>query len=63
MHYEESGVEFSFQDPLPLQDFFHVIDEHFSLRKSLVELNDILNDHAHQFRVIEKRLLVRYEEK
>ncbi|KAF0691828.1 Aste57867_17017 [Aphanomyces stellatus] len=58
-------LQIQYQEPLPLADFFAAIDEHFlaSLRKEQVELGAELNDRAHQYRVIQKRLLVRYKDR
>ncbi|DAZ95326.1 TPA: hypothetical protein N0F65_002433 [Lagenidium giganteum] len=56
-------LEVFYQEPLPLADFFGTIDNHFNLRKEKLELSAELNDRAHQFRVIQKRLLVRYKDR
>ncbi|KAF1331690.1 Pthb1 protein, partial [Globisporangium splendens] len=58
-----SPLEVFYQEPLPLADFFGTIDTHFLLRKEKLELSAQLNDRAHQFRVIQKRLLVRYKDR
>ena len=93
---EEEGKEqepftISYQEPLPLADFFGCIDDHFSVstaaapavipffhvslvvgcfflaevqcRQVLGEVNDKLNDRAHQLRQIQKRLLVRFKDR
>lgn len=52
-----------YQEPLPLADFFGCIDEHFECRQNLLRAASELNDRAHQFRVIEKRLLVRFKDR
>ena len=51
----------SFQDALPLQDFFVVIDEHFTLRERLRALKNQLEQKTSQFRVIQKRMLTRFK--
>ncbi|KAF0747998.1 hypothetical protein AaE_007517, partial [Aphanomyces astaci] len=62
-------LHIQYQEPLPLADFFAAIDEHFAVhhhstyRKETAELHAELNDRAHQFRVIQKRLLVRYKDR
>ncbi|ETV66245.1 hypothetical protein, variant 1 [Aphanomyces astaci] len=56
-------LHIQYQEPLPLADFFAAIDEHFAYRKEMAELHAELNDRAHQFRVIQKRLLVRYKDR
>eukprot|EP00644_Phytophthora_capsici_P003285 jgi/Phyca11/561739/estExt2_Genewise1.C_PHYCAscaffold_70739 len=58
-----TALEIFYQEPLPLADFFGAIDAHFALRKEKLELAAQLNDRAHQFRVIQKRLLVRYKDR
>ncbi|GMH42672.1 hypothetical protein BSKO_10591 [Bryopsis sp. KO-2023] len=53
----------SFQDPIPLQDFFGLIDNHFGVRVHLTELRKDLDKRANQFRSIQKRLLVRSKDR
>jgi len=62
---DNSGEPFSiqYQEPLPLADFFACIDEHFQARNKLLEMNRQLEDRAHQFRIIQKRLLVRFKDR
>lgn len=60
---EGEGLEVFYQEPLPLADFFATIDMHFALRREKLELAAEMNDRAHQFRVIQKRLLVRYKDR
>jgi len=50
-------------EPLPLQEYFELIDEHLRCRIELAEANEQLDKRAHQFRVIEKRLLVRLKDR
>lgn len=52
-----------FKEQLPLHDYFLLIDKHFQLRQSMAAVRDRLERLAHQFRVIQKRLLVRYKDK
>lgn len=52
-----------YAEPLPLQEFFEVIDEHLRCRNALSGLHEQLSQRAHQFRVIEKRLLVRLKDR
>uniref|UniRef100_A0A7S2WDC7 PTHB1 N-terminal domain-containing protein n=1 Tax=Rhizochromulina marina TaxID=1034831 RepID=A0A7S2WDC7_9STRA len=59
----EDTFRVTYSDQLPFQDFFAVIDHHFDCRGGLLEANSLLNDRAHQYRVIEKRLLVRFKDK
>jgi Bardet-Biedl syndrome 9 protein len=61
-----AGVEpftISYEEPLPLADFFACIDAHFDARKQLAKANSDLNDRAQQFRLVQKRLLVRYKDR
>lgn len=51
----------SFQDSLPLQDFFVVIDQHFALRELLKNLKVQLEQKTGQFRIIQKRMLTRFK--
>lgn len=50
-------------DGLPLQEFYDLIDEHFERRLELQRLSENLNCAAHQYRVVEKRLLSRFKER
>lgn len=59
----DEPFQIAYQEPLPLADFFSCIDEHFACRKALADVNERLNDRAHQFRLIQKRLLVRFKER
>lgn len=51
------------EDALPLPLFFEEIDRHLGARKRLQGIYNDLNDLAHLYRVIEKRLLTRFKEK
>jgi Bardet-Biedl syndrome 9 protein len=53
----------SYQDSLPLHDYFSLMDDHFGLRKHLYDLADELRDRTRQFRIIQKRLLVRFRDR
>lgn len=53
----------SFQDSLPLHDYFGLVDDHFELRKHLVELRGELANRTQQYRVIQKRLLLRFKDR
>eukprot|EP01038_Epipyxis_sp_PR26KG_P016237 gene16237-22098_t len=50
-------------DPIPFDEYFGVITSHFQTRQKLVQLHSQLNDLALQFRLIQKRLLVRFKDK
>jgi len=59
----EGPFVISFKDLLPLHDYFLFIDRHFKERERMEELRVKLEKAAHQFRVIQKRLLVRFKDK
>ena len=50
-------------DPLPLEQYFNTITAHFQTRQRIALLSAQLNDAAHQYRMVEKRLLVRYKDR
>lgn len=50
-------------DAVPLDEYFHCIGIHFGLRRKINDSLSQLNDAAHQFRMIEKRLLVRFKDR
>lgn len=52
-----------YEDTLPLADLFNKIDTHFQARLKLEEMKDSLDRRAKQFRVVQKRLLVRYKDR
>jgi Bardet-Biedl syndrome 9 protein len=53
----------SYQDSLPLHDYFSLLDDHFGLRTHLQQLSVDLADRTRQFRIIQKRLLVRFRDR
>jgi len=50
-------------DLFPFADYFVAIQSHFSTRQELVGLFSQLNDSAHLFRLVQKKLLVRFKDK
>lgn len=50
-------------DSPPLEELYAAIDVHHTLRLRLQELLSSLNDTSHQFRVLQKRLLVRFKDR
>ena len=50
-------------DPLPLEQYLNTITAHFQTRQRIALLSAQLNDAAHQYRMVEKRLLVRYKDR
>ena len=57
----EGPLRMTFEDALPMEDFFEVVDHHFEIRLRMAELRKSLEDRAVQFRNIEKRLLMRFK--
>ena len=53
----------STEDTYPLNDYFAVIRAHFHTRRQLADQVSLLNDRAHQFRMVQKRLLVRFKDR
>uniref|UniRef100_UPI0037E8D519 protein PTHB1 n=1 Tax=Semicossyphus pulcher TaxID=241346 RepID=UPI0037E8D519 len=65
-HFHKLGVKDfkkSFSGPLPLQDYFLSVDQHFQLRVSAQQYQDLLSERAVQFRAIQRRLLTRFKDK
>lgn len=65
-HFAKIGVKDfrkSFTGPIPLQDYFLAIDQHFQLRVSAKQFQDLLSERAVQFRAIQRRLLTRFKDK
>lgn len=61
----KEGTQFKagFAGPLPLAEYGEVIDAHFEHRQNLDQVKALLDHRAHQFRVIQKRLLTRFKDK
>ncbi|XP_069586373.1 protein PTHB1 isoform X4 [Ranitomeya imitator] len=53
----------SFSGPIPLQDYFELIDQHFELRMNTEKYEKLLSERAVQFRAIQKLLLTRFKDK
>ncbi|WIA14131.1 hypothetical protein OEZ85_002674 [Tetradesmus obliquus] len=53
----------TFDESLPLQDVFELVDRHFALRAALAAANEALEQREVQFRSVQKRLLVRYKDR
>lgn len=58
-----SRQNLSFDEALPLQDFFSTIDKHFESRKNVQQCEQDLGKLTEQYTAIEKRLLVRFKDK
>jgi Bardet-Biedl syndrome 9 protein len=50
-------------EPFPYADYFSCIEAHFGTRQLLVGLYSQINDSAHLFRVVQKKLLARFKDK
>lgn len=59
----DGGRAVTCDDEYPLQEYFACIRAHFELRNRLAEQLSLLNDSAHQFRMVQKRLLVRFKDR
>ncbi|CAL8359058.1 unnamed protein product, partial [Arctogadus glacialis] len=65
-HFAQQGVKdlrHSFTGPLPLPEYFQTVDNHFQLRVSAHQYQDLLAERAVQFRAIQRRLLTRFKDK
>ncbi|ESL08707.1 hypothetical protein TRSC58_03587 [Trypanosoma rangeli SC58] len=58
-----SAVQFTVPDPLPLEEYYGVIDTHLAVRKELVEAQEALTRAAQMFRTVQKRLLLLFRER
>lgn len=56
-------LRFDIPEPLPLDEYFNVIDTHALMRTEQAQAQTKLAHAAHQFRAIQKRLLVRYRDR
>ena len=50
-------------DEYPLEEYFSSIRLHFELRSKLAEELSMLNNSAHQYRMVQRRLLVRFKDR
>lgn len=57
------ALEISVSENLPLNGLFAAVDDHHSARVKLANLTADLNDRAHQYRLVQKRLLSRFKDK
>ncbi|KAM4029209.1 protein PTHB1 isoform 3-T4 [Anomaloglossus baeobatrachus] len=53
----------SFCGPIPLQEYFELIDQHFEIRMNTEKYEKLLSERAVQFRAIQKLLLTRFKDK
>ncbi|XP_043544707.1 protein PTHB1 isoform X4 [Chiloscyllium plagiosum] len=52
-----------FPGPLPLQEYFQLIDRHFELRINAEKYKELLSERAVQYRAIQRRLLTHFKDK
>jgi len=60
---QEDELEIQFEDQLPLPEYFRLIDDHFDHRILISQMRKELDSRAHQFRVVQKRMLTRFKDK
>lgn len=56
------SVSIRYNEPLPLSDYYAAIDDHHTTRVALRVAESALNNASHQFRIIQKRLLIRFKD-
>eukprot|EP00051_Salpingoeca_urceolata_P016237 m.214801 g.214801 ORF g.214801 m.214801 type:complete len:803 (-) comp18624_c0_seq7:92-2500(-) len=56
-------LSITFGEPLPLQPYFHLVDEHLKCRHDLVRVRSLMDQRAQQLRALQKRLLLRFKDK
>ncbi|KAH9578651.1 PTHB1 [Trypanosoma melophagium] len=56
-------VQLSVPDPIPLENYYRVIETHLSVRKEMAEAQEALSNAAQMFRVVQKRLLELFRER
>jgi len=57
------GIKFEYSEALPLQDYFSSIEKHWLLRQEIKLHERELERLAHEYRVVQKRLLTRFKDK
>ncbi|XP_053323992.1 protein PTHB1 [Spea bombifrons] len=65
-YFRKQGVKdftCSFSGPVPLQEYFELIDQHFGLRLDAEKYDSLLSERAVQFRAIQRLLLTRFKDK
>ncbi|EKF33214.1 hypothetical protein MOQ_002925 [Trypanosoma cruzi marinkellei] len=61
--YYEFKIEFSLQDPIPLESYYNVIDTYLAVRKEMIEAKEALSRAAQMFCAVQKRLLLLFRER
>ncbi|GIX68667.1 protein PTHB1 [Caerostris darwini] len=59
---DNSKLICSFTSPLPLQEYFKIIEDHFTNRQVIQEVEDLIAHRSLQFRVVQKRLLTKLKD-
>lgn len=58
----EAPFAISFSEPLPLGDIMAAVEAHLAARRKLLAAYAELNDRCHEYRLVAKRLLVRWKD-
>ncbi|XP_069777139.1 protein PTHB1 isoform X4 [Narcine bancroftii] len=53
----------TFPGPIPLQEYFQLIDQHFEMRLNAEKYKELLSERAVQYRAIQRRLLTHFKDK
>uniref|UniRef100_UPI00398F4C8B protein PTHB1 isoform X3 n=1 Tax=Pristiophorus japonicus TaxID=55135 RepID=UPI00398F4C8B len=53
----------TFPGPIPLQEYFQLVDRHFELRLNAEKYKELLSERAVQYRAIQRRLLTHFKDK
>lgn len=59
---DEGGLKITYNEQLPLSDYYNAIDHHHGTRVAVRLAESALNDACHQYRIIEKRMLIRFKD-
>ncbi|KAF4678017.1 hypothetical protein FOL47_006966 [Perkinsus chesapeaki] len=63
LHFGGDAFKLTYLDSIPLQDYFAVMDDHFSVRRHLQMLRMSVDKKSRQYRETQKQLLVRLRDK
>ncbi|EAN94101.1 Bardet-Biedl syndrome 9 protein [Trypanosoma cruzi] len=61
--YYDFKIQFSLQDPIPLESYYNVIDTHLAVRNEMIEAKEALSRAAQMFCAVQKRLLLLFRER
>jgi Bardet-Biedl syndrome 9 protein len=59
----QEAFKIEFTEAMPFNEYFATMDAHFGARQHLAASQQTLSERAHQFRSIQKRLLVRFKDR